>query len=135
MRESNFNFPSQNRASVCISSAIYDRRGKISLILSRPFLFPYLQPFYTESFPFQAASSNHKKKRALITPFTSFGVRGSEKGGAKTEAIEGTREEETTRPCTVRRIGYFLNATPLPTVLFLHPPTSGIRNMSDSPCY
>ncbi|KAL8280398.1 hypothetical protein RQP46_007046 [Phenoliferia psychrophenolica] len=27
MRESNFNFPSQNRASVCISSALYDRRA------------------------------------------------------------------------------------------------------------
>jgi hypothetical protein len=27
MRESNFSFPSQNRASVCISSALYDRRA------------------------------------------------------------------------------------------------------------
>jgi hypothetical protein len=27
MRESNFAFPGQNRASVCISSQLYDRRG------------------------------------------------------------------------------------------------------------
>ena len=27
MRESNFSFPSQNRASVCITSALYDRRA------------------------------------------------------------------------------------------------------------
>lgn len=28
MRESNFNFPAQNRACVCISQALYDRRGE-----------------------------------------------------------------------------------------------------------
>ncbi len=27
MRESNFAFPAQNRAAVCISSQLYDRRG------------------------------------------------------------------------------------------------------------
>lgn len=29
MRESNFAFPAQNRASVCISSQLYDRRGNV----------------------------------------------------------------------------------------------------------
>ncbi|ORY82999.1 hypothetical protein BCR35DRAFT_303673 [Leucosporidium creatinivorum] len=31
MRESNFNLPAQNRACVCISQALYDRRGEPSL--------------------------------------------------------------------------------------------------------
>lgn len=30
MRESNFNFATQNRACVCVSSALYDRRGEFS---------------------------------------------------------------------------------------------------------
>ena len=29
MRESNFAFPAQNRAAVCISSQLYDRRGAL----------------------------------------------------------------------------------------------------------
>ena len=33
MRESNFAFPAQNRAAVCISSQLYDRRGA-PLVLS-----------------------------------------------------------------------------------------------------
>lgn len=33
MRESNFSQPNQNRACVCISSALYDRRGKFKFLL------------------------------------------------------------------------------------------------------
>jgi len=35
MRESNFAFPAQNRAAVCISSQLYDRRGALFVILFR----------------------------------------------------------------------------------------------------
>ena len=37
MRESNFAFPAQNRACVCISSQLYDRRGEsVTLLFTSP---------------------------------------------------------------------------------------------------
>lgn len=44
MRESNFAFPAQNRACVCISSQLYDRRG---LHPTLPFLLPFLLIFWS----------------------------------------------------------------------------------------
>lgn len=37
MRESNFSNPAQNKACICISAAVYDRRGRSS-VATRPWM-------------------------------------------------------------------------------------------------
>ena len=57
MRESNFAFPAQNKACVCITSQLYDRRGAFC-----PFLFSSLQ-FQTNCYSY---STGHHRSAATV---------------------------------------------------------------------